>query len=248
MLKPVTRNDPRPLYKQVKSAILAALETGEIPANAKLASERELVEVLGVSRITIRQAMKELVGEGRLLSQPGKGFYATGRAPRGYELELLRSFTDTAIAHGKVPGTRLLAVAEEPASDDIAARLEIAPRTMVVSLRRVRLLDRQPVEISLDWIAVEKVPGLRGLPWAHGNLSLYAELRNRYGLRPHHGLTLLSASLATAEEARILNLKRPAAVLSVEQIAYDAENVPINLTYATHHPHAYPLRLEQGIA
>jgi GntR family transcriptional regulator len=60
MARSISRNDPRPLYKQVKDRLLEELAVGGEPA-AKLASERELVARYGVSRITVRQAMKELV-------------------------------------------------------------------------------------------------------------------------------------------------------------------------------------------
>jgi len=76
----VSREDVRPLYKQVKDRLLELLADGSVPPMGKLASERELVERYGVSRITVRQAMRELVAEGHLRSHPGKGFYATGRS------------------------------------------------------------------------------------------------------------------------------------------------------------------------
>lgn len=246
-MKRVSRNDPRPLYKQVKSHILDAIESGEIPAQTKISSERELVEELGVSRITIRQAMKELVFQGHLHSQPGKGFYATGHRRGGYELELLRSFTETAHTHGQVPGSRLLGAKIMPAPPTIATSLEIAAACPVIWLKRLRLLDGRPVAIAQDWLAVEKTPGLLALDWTLENRSLYAEIRTRYGLRPHHGVTVLSATLATPEECQLLDLVAPAAVLCVEQIASDAAGQPINLTYSTHDPITYPLRLEQGI-
>src|SRR3569623_3764649 len=102
--------DVRPLYKQVKDRLLEALIDGTVPPMGKRASERELGEQYGVSRITVRQAMRELVAEGHLRSHPGKGFYATGRSvSQAFELELLRSFTATALRHGLRPGAQLIA-------------------------------------------------------------------------------------------------------------------------------------------
>lgn len=246
MAEGVSRNDPQPLYKQLKDRILTALSDGSLPARTKLASERELVEQYGVSRITVRQAMKELVLEGYLRSHPGKGFYATGRhhAP-AYELELLRSFTATALAHGQRPGSRMLHLGIEPASAEIALSLLIEDGAPVVSLRRLRLLDGQPVAISHDWMAHDQVPGLTELDWAIENRSLYADLQGSYGLDPQRGQTILSARMAEGDEAELLGLPGQAAVLTVEQIAYDRQNTPINLTFSTHHPQRYPLRLDQ---
>jgi GntR family transcriptional regulator len=246
MAKAISRDDPRPLYKQVKTHILNTLYGDGMPTHTKIASERELVDQLGVSRITIRQAMKELVLEGHLQAQPGKGFYATGRPRRGYELELLRSFTETALAHGKMPGSTLLAAETTLPPAAVTEGLGLAAEQPAILLKRLRLIDGKPVAISQDWISAELAPDLLALDWRTGNRSLYAELRTRYGLVPHHGQTILSAALAHEEEATLLRLERPAAVLTVEQIAYDTADRPINMTYTVHEPATYPLRLEQG--
>jgi GntR family transcriptional regulator len=212
----ISREDARPLYKQVKDRLLEVLADGSVPPMGKLASERELVEHYGVSRITVRQAMRELVAEGHLRSHPGKGFYATGRSSaQAFELELLRSFTATAERHGLRPGSRLLHGRLVAADDRLAASLEVSPGAPVVSLRRLRLLDAQPVAIAQDWIAAALVPGLLDLDWQPGNRSLYSELRTRYGLVPDRGETILAARLALSDEAQLLELERRAAVLTV---------------------------------
>ena len=243
----VSREDVRPLYKQVKDRLLELLSDGTVPPMGKLASERELVERYGVSRITIRQAMRELVTEGHLRSHPGKGFYSTGRSTaQAFELELLRSFTATALRHGLAPGARLISGEMVPADEKLAVSLQVRVGERLVALRRLRLLDDQPVAIAEDWIDARKVPGLLALDWQKGNRSLYDELRGRYNLNPEGGETILSSRLATAEEARLLGLKRPAAVLTVEQIAYGGDGAPINATLSVHHPTRYPLKLAQG--
>lgn len=243
----VSREDVRPLYKQVKDRLLETLADGSVPPMGKLASERELVERYGVSRITVRQAMRELVAEGHLRSHPGKGFYATGRTPgQAFELELLRSFTATALRHGMQPGARLLSGTTVAADEKLAASLHVRIGEPVIALRRLRLLDGQPVAIAEDWIEARKTPGLLALDWAGGNRSLYDELRRRYGLNPETGETVLSSRLVAADEAGLLDLERPAAVLTVEQIAYARDGSPINATRSIHHPTRYPLRLEQG--
>lgn len=246
MVKAISRDNPLPLYKQVKARILDTLYGDGLPANSKVPSERELVDELGVSRITVRQALKELVVEGHLQAQPGKGFYATGGSRKAYELELLRSFTETAQAHRQVPGSRTLVVEIVPAAPDVAASLRLGPDRRVVSLRRLRLLDGVPVAIGHDWVPLGLAPDLAALDWSVTNRSLYAELRDRYGLVPYQGETILSAALASHDDAALLGLTPPAAVLTVSQIAYDTAGQPINLTRTIHHPAAYPLRLDQS--
>ena len=99
--------------------------------------------------------------------------------------------------------------------------------------------------LTQDWFAAGLVPGILDLDWSTGNRSLYAEIRDRYRLRPDSGRTTLSARLANEEEARLLELAPPAAVLTVEQIAYDPQGRPVNMTFSSHHPLRYPLSLDQ---
>lgn len=244
----IDRSDPRPLYQQVKQHLRDRLAAGEFPAGTKLASERELIDMLGVSRITVRQAMRELVFEGLLQSFPGKGFYpAAARPPRhGFEINLIRSFTETARAHGKVPASRLLQAKSEAAPADVAALLGVAPGRRILTLSRLRLIDGAAVSISTDWLVASCVPDLFSLDWSVPDRSLYAELIGRYDLVPRSGRTEITARAATAEEAQLLNMDVGAAVLVVEQVAFDAGGALINASRSVQHPDRNPLRLEQG--
>lgn len=241
----ISRSDPRPLHRQVHSAILEAIEAGRLPRNGKLPSERELVDLFGVSRITIRHAMRDLVQQGFLQSQPGKGFYVA-EPQRGFELHLLKSFTATALANGRRPGQRLLVARTWRAPLEITRPLFLPEGAEVMELTRLRLLDDVPVVIQTDWLSAARVPGLIALDWSSPNRSLYADLRERYRIHPVRGQTTLSARLATTEEAELLGLAPPAAVLTVDQIAFDARNRPVNLTTLKHHPERYPLTLAQS--
>ncbi len=241
----ISRADPRPLHRQVHAAILAAIEEGRLPRNGKLPSERELVDLFGVSRITIRHAMRDLVAQGFLQSQPGKGFYVAV-PQQGFELHLLKSFTATALANGRRPGQRLIEARVFRAPLEITRPLFLPEGAEVAVLSRLRLLDEVPVVIQRDWLSAARVPGLVELDWTVPNRSLYAEIRERYRIRPVRGQTTLAARLASAAEADLLGLARPAAVLTVDQIAFDARGRPVNLTTLVHHPERYPLTLAQS--
>lgn len=238
------RDDPQPLYRQIKQRIREQIEQGQLGTDAKLESERGLEKRYGVSRITVRQAVRELVQEGWLLSHPGKGFFVA-RREETYELHLLRSFTAIAEAHGRTPTSRLIEGRLCPAPAEIARPLFLPTGAEVVMLKRLRCLDGLPMVLTQDWFAAGLVPGILELDWSTGNRSLYAEIRDRYRLRPDRGRTTLSARLANTEEADLLELTPPAAVLTVEQIAYDRQGRPVNMTFSSHHPLRYPLSLDQ---
>ena len=241
----VDRDDPRPLHKQVYEALLAAIDDGRLPLRGKLPSERELVDLYAVSRITIRHAIRELIQQGVVHSQPGKGLYVTERGG-GFELQVLKSFTSIAVANGRTPGHQLIEATLMRAPLEISRPLFLAPNAEVVVLSRLRLLDDIPAVIQTDWIPAARVPGLLDLEWGIANRSLYGELRERYGIFPHRGQTTLSARLADSNEARLLQLPPTAAVLTVDQIAFDDRNRPVNMTALVHHPTRYPLTLMQS--
>jgi GntR family transcriptional regulator len=241
----VNRGDPRPLHKQVYEALLAAIDDGRLPLRGKLPSERELVDLYAVSRITIRHAIRDLIQEGVVHSQPGKGLYVTERGG-GFELQVLKSFTSIALANGHNPGHRLIEASLIRAPLEISRPLFLAPGAEVVVLSRLRLLDNIPAVVQTDWIPAARVPGLLDLDWGVVNRSLYEELRERYRIFPKRGQTTLSARLASEVEAHLLQLPSPAAVLTVDQIAFDDINRPVNMTALVHHPARYPLTLLQS--
>lgn len=241
----VRHDDPRPLHQQVKEALLRAIEDGRLPHNGKLPSERKLVETFGVSRITVRHAIQDLIRQGMVKSQPGKGLYVTLR-PRGYELQVLESFTATALSTNRQPGSMLVEVQAYKPAADITRPLFLPEGAEVVILKRIRLIDGVPVAIQTDWLPAAQVPGLADLDWTGSNRSLYAELRDRYHIQPGRDHTTLSARIATPWEAERLELASPAAVLTVDQIVFDRRNRPINMTTLIHHPERYPLTLTQS--
>lgn len=246
MAERIDRDDSVPLYQQVRREILAAIGDGRLPVHAKLASERELTGIFGVSRITVRQAIQDLVQQGILKSQPGKGFFVSPEPPAGFELHLLKSFTATALAGGRTAGSRLLEARIYNAPVEITRPLFLGPGAEVILLRRLRLLDGEPVLVQSDWLPLSVAPTLLDLDWTVDNRSLYGELRGRFHVHPKGGQTTLGARLASAEEARLLELAEPAAVLTLDQIAFDDRNRPVNLSAFVQHPQRYPLTLSQS--
>ena len=242
---PVDRNHPDPLYVQLRTVLKNMIESGKLSVNDKLPSERELVALYGVSRITVRQAVKDLENLGFLQTRAGKGIYVTEPQPT-YEIEIVRSFTETAEANNRKPGMQLLAASIIQGEADITRPLGLPPGSNVIFLGRLRFLDNLPVVVQPDWFAEATAPGILGIDWSTGNRSLYAEFKERYGVVPARGQSTLSARLASEAEARFLQLDLPAAVLTLDQIAYDNEYRPVNVSSMAYHPVRYPLSLTQS--
>lgn len=241
----IDRNHPDPLYVQLRMVLRDMIESKAFAVNDKLPSERELVEMYGVSRITVRQAIKDLENLGFLQTRAGKGIYVTEPKPT-YEIEVVRSFTETAAANNRKPGMRLLKSAIIQAELDIARPLSLPVGSNVVFIERLRFLDDLPVVVQRDWFAEALAPGILELDWTSANRSLYAEFNGRYGVVPTRGQSTLSARLASELEARLLELDLPAAVLTLDQISYDSEYRPVNVSAMAYHPVRYPLSLTES--
>lgn len=242
---PVDRNHPDPLYVQLRTVLKDMIDSKKLSVNDKLPSERELVALYGVSRITVRQAVKDLETLGLLQTRAGKGIYVT-EPQATYEIEIVRSFTETAEANNRKPGMRLLTGAIIRGEPDITRPLSLPEGSNVVFIERLRFLDDMPVVVQRDWFAETIAPDILSIDWTDGNRSLYAEFRNRYGVVPARGQSTLSARLASEMEARLLQLDLPAAVLTLDQIAYDSEYRPVNVSAMAYHPVRYPLSLTQS--
>src|SRR5262245_32145432 len=143
----LSRQGPLPLYHQLKTVILREIESGRWPPDAQLPSEDELARRFSVSKITVRQALRDLAAEGFIRREQGRGtFFERRRLQQGPRE--LTSFTSEMRGHGLVPASKVLEQGTVLAAPEVAAALEIDPGSTVFRLRRLRLADRQPMGIQ----------------------------------------------------------------------------------------------------
>lgn len=239
----IVRESTVPLYEQVKRHLLRGIADGSLAAGQRVPSERRLVDDLGVSRITVRKALGDLVHDGVLLAVPAKGFYV-GPASEPHELHALRSFSEDARRHGQEPGARVLEARLAPADHPIAERLGVPVETELVSLRRLRLLDGVPLVIQHAWLPHRRVPGILDADLAA--TSLFALLRERYGMTLARGDTVIGARPANREERRLLGLPAGSPVLTVDQVTYDRGGAAVEVLRSVQDPVRLPLSISHG--
>lgn len=198
---------------QVK-AILERRIRDELHAGDALDSERELVAQLGVSRVTVRQAITELVADGLLERTQGKGTYVTG--PRVDSRLHLVSFSREMRARGLKPRTQVLGAREMPASMAIAQALQIRPGAPVARLERLRLADSTPMAVEVGWYPLDLLPGFLD----HKLNFVYDLIIDSYGLVPTRGEQTVRADAADADQARVLNIPRRAPLLVTERTTW----------------------------
>ncbi|MFV0458478.1 MAG: GntR family transcriptional regulator [Actinomycetales bacterium] len=217
----VDRTSPVPLYFQLAQSLQSNIENGNIPAGSLLGNEIRLADELGVSRPTIRRAIEYLVSQGLLVRRRGVGTQVV-RAQVRRPLELTSLYEDLSSA-GKEPRTDVLAFTEEPAPDEVADALRMEPETPVLAIQRLRYAHDEPIAILVNYLPVDLVSMTQESLEQHG---LY-ELMRGAGVHIHLAEQTIGARNATSDEARRLNEKRSAALLTMTRIAFDMTGRPI---------------------
>jgi len=214
------RASPVPLYYQMAKSIEQSINTGVLAPGERLENEIALAARLRVSRPTARRAMQELVELGMLVRKRGVGTQvAPVRVRRKVDLtSLFDDLTDS----GRTPTTTVLKYSVGLGTHEITELLEIPPGSEVVTVRRLRYADDEPLALMTNHLSLEIAPTYEEL----NKTGLYSALRGR-GIEVHMAQQLIGARTATAEEARILEEKPKAALLTMERTAYDVLGKPI---------------------
>lgn len=194
---------PRPKEKAIECIEGYILEHG-LKAYDALPPEREMCEMWGMNRTTLRSAIASLQREGRLFSKQGS---ATRLAPRFRRtLQDLQGFSEYAASCGLEATTRLLSFSKVECDKHLAAEFKRVLGTKLYRISRLRILNDMPMLIETAYIPVDMAPGLEEHDFVTG--SLFEVLKNVYGLHLDHGLEKASLTSATDEEARHLGVER----------------------------------------
>jgi GntR family transcriptional regulator len=146
------RLDSRPLYVRAEEALLALLENGAYPPGHQLPPEPELAQQLGISRSTLREAMRTFEERGLITRRQGVGTFVTRSSPLVIEsgLEALESVDSLVHRRGLSIQTKDLDIQEALASRDLARRLGVAERTLLTVVTRTKVAAGQPVAYMMD--------------------------------------------------------------------------------------------------
>ncbi|HEX7473253.1 MAG TPA: GntR family transcriptional regulator [Candidatus Limnocylindrales bacterium] len=219
-----------PLYRQIETDVRDRIRSGDLAPGAQLETEVELMDRYGVSRATVRQALRELVAGGFLEIRRGLGTYVTQRRFE-HTIGGFYSFSREIERHGLQPGTRVLGLGVERADEAVADALGLDPGTAVVALRRLRLAGDDPLVVETSYLPAARFPGLEVVDF--GRVRLYDTLTNAYGCRPTRARETFEPVLVTADEAALLGQRRGEPALRVERVAFDQDDAPIEFCRST---------------
>lgn len=223
--------DHAPIYLRLAATLRERIVTGELASGDALPSERDLCDILGASRVTVRRAIEVLIDEGLIVRRQGSGTYVAPRieAPNSY----LSSFSEDAKARGQKAETIWMMKTSAAATPEEAGTLELSPGAQVVRLGRVRLAGGAPLAIENAIVPAEFLPDLDRL----GD-SLYAAL-SLGGFRPVSGTQRIRASLATSTEAGLLSMAENAEVLRIERLTRLGDGRPVEFTRSAYRGDRY---------
>lgn len=210
-----------PLHFVVKTRLVEVVE--RLREGAALPPERVLAKDFGVSRWTMRQAIRELIADGRLRARQGQGtFVAT---PKLVQPLALVSYTETLRAQGHTPSRELVVFDEIAADVVLAEKLKIAEQDPVHRLERVLLADGQPIGLETTYLSTKRFPTLREVLQPTG--SLYRCLTGELGVRFSEGEELVETVIATPREADLLKATQSLPMLLLHRTSRDTDGEPI---------------------
>jgi GntR family transcriptional regulator len=225
------------LVEQVRQGLMDDLVSGRLAPGVKLPNENEIADRFGVSRATVREAVLGLLQAGYLARRHGSGTYVT-KAPRSrHALDTTVSYTAMIREAGHEPGVTVLGRTERAPSDAERELLDLPEGAPVLELERVRLADHRPVIYSRDRIPAALV---RDVPEEAFDRSLYAVLESA-GHAVLRASAELLPTLADTRLAKLLEVKRGAPLLHIDQVDYDARGHAVMHSLEWHVADAFEL-------
>ncbi|HAC5573502.1 TPA_asm: UTRA domain-containing protein [Listeria monocytogenes] len=224
-MKKLNKSSSTPLYMQLKNQLQEKIEQ-DMSVGDLLLTETEIEKMYHVSRMTVRKAIEELVNEGIVSKQQGKGtFVSQTKTTQG--LGRIFSWSEEMKLQHKESKTISVEISAAIPSKKIRTALQLGKHEEVTCIRRVREIDGEPVAIMINYLRAKYVPGLleNGLK----SDSLYHNLEEIYHISLVHADEIITARLSTPIESALLAVPEDSAVLHVRRTSYMKGNTPVEV-------------------
>lgn len=227
-LRPRSRT---PVWAQIEERLRERIGSGRLVEGERLPSERELAEWLGVSRMTVRQALSSLAARGLVERGVGRGTFVRAPGKVVHDLSRALGFTERLERQGLAAGAHTVAARQLSAPRFVAEALGLPEGAAVLRVERVRSAGDRPLALEDTWLPAERFPGLLDLDLGG---SLYSLMRDHYGLAPASAIERLEPVIARAHEADALGVPAGAPLMLVERIARTADGTPVEFARDHH--------------
>ncbi len=225
-----------PLYRQLGRALKAAIDESVLKRGAVIPSERDLSTGLGLSRVTVRKAIDNLVSDGLLDRRQGAKTVVSSRLEKS--LATMTSFSEDMRSRGLTPGCVWISREISRPSPAEMMALGIPGHEKIVRLRRLRTADAMPIAIETATLPARFVPD----PAAIG-ASLYEYLA-AHGALPVRAMQRMQAKPATEEERRLLATPEGTSLLTMERRCFLADDQIVEFTQTKYRGDVYDFVIE----
>jgi GntR family transcriptional regulator len=227
-----------PYYHQIKESVKALISSGALKPGGMLPSEAALSEQLGISRLVVHRAFRELVTEGLLIRKRPKGTFVAPPVHRGYwVVGPLFGMTENLSQQGMKPGNRILKQELVLADEEVGRQLRLPSRASVVHLCNLRLVDALPFAIEDMYFPAGLFPALARIDM--NNRSVYAVLDKEYDAHPQEAQDVVRAGPATRAEAHLLGITTRAPVMRLERTSIDRQGRTVEYSRVVFHAERY---------
>lgn len=223
-------------YVRAMAIIRRLAEGQDYSPGDKIPSERTLSEELGLSRMTVRKAIDQLVQLGVLERRGTSGTHvAPAKVMRPLDPGKVLGIPQIIENSGGKPGSRLLFFEQAQASESMADHLMVKPGAPLIAIKLLLTSDGVPFCVEKSYVPAARVPGLVAADIIEG-VSLYVLLRERYRIVPYRSQGVLSAAAIASDDAALLGLSANATALIYRVGVFDEAGVPIEHTISINHP------------
>jgi GntR family transcriptional regulator len=239
------QDGPIPLWHQIAERLRLSINRGEFVSGDRLPSEAELFAAFGVSRTTARAALDSLEKDGLITRRSGKGSILLEKIDQ--PSQRLAGFAEDMRMLGLKPSYKTRSIRSISCLDDLANLFEFqeSQKGTLIEVERLLLANRKPVGLSRSWIAPEilrlpRAPMMSELDKG----SLYAWIEAQSGHRIVRGEEFVSAKVADAATAPILDVPEGFPLLSITRTTRDAANTLVEYAELRYRADRYRLRVD----
>lgn len=228
-----------PMHTQIREIIRRRVLDGSYAPHSQMPSESQMMEAFAVSRITIRQALGDLQKEGLIFKVAGKGSFVA--KPKAFQnLSRLQGFGEAMGPSGYETFSQVISLKQVPASDVVAARLQLKAGDAVFEVQRLRYLNREPISVDQSYfpLAIGERLAQADLP----TRDIFVILENDFGLHLTHADVQIEAISADEFLARQLRIAEASPLLRIERLTY-AGSQPIDFEFLYYRGDAFQYRL-----
>ena len=235
----IDKHSPLPLYFQLEEQIKKTIESKELVPGDALPSERELSENYQISRMTVRQAITNLVNKGYLFREKGKGTFVSSQKFE-QSLQGLTSFTEDMLARNLKPGSKLLHFEIYPADEDIKESLSLHDDELIYKIKRLRLANEEPIAIETSYLPVKLVPGVTPDILEK---SLYTYIENDLHLSIGHATQTVEAAIVNEEDSKHLKVNKGVPILFIQRETYLENGTPLEIVKSSYRADRYKFKI-----